>query len=150
MHGPYLVKKIPLEKERWKPKWWNWEVFQMMCGFLAQSRLSTYVCLFFFLSLSLVLLPPILSLRQSATAALFCAKGDIEVDPWSPGETRLSVSLPQPSWHYVAHGGQGQSREWRSVSLAHDTLGLVCGREWMSWTRDWANSYPVMESARGN
>lgn len=68
----------------------------MMCGFLAQSHLSTYVCLssFFFFFLSLVLLPPILSLRESATVALFCAKGDTEVDPWSPGQTRLSVSLP--------------------------------------------------------
>lgn len=67
----------------------------MMCGFLAQSRLSTYVCLSsFFIFLSLVLLPPILSLRESATVALFCAKGDTEVDPWSPGQTRLSVSLP--------------------------------------------------------
>lgn len=69
----------------------------MMCGFLAQSRLSTYVCLSSFFSFffkSLVLLPPILSLRESAAVALFCAKGDTEVDPWSPGQTRLSVSLP--------------------------------------------------------
>lgn len=58
---------------------------------LIYIRLSLFFFLFF---LSLVLLPPILSLRESATVALFCAKGDTEVDPWSPGQTRLSVSLP--------------------------------------------------------
>lgn len=58
---------------------------------LIYIRLSLF---FFFFFLSLVLLPPILSLRESATVALFCAKGDTEVDPWSPGQTRLSVSLP--------------------------------------------------------
>lgn len=59
---------------------------------LIYIRLSLFFFFFFFKSL--VLLPPILSLRESATVALFCAKGDTEVDPWSPGQTRLSVSLP--------------------------------------------------------
>lgn len=39
---------------------------------------------------------------------------------------------------------------WGSGSITSMMLGFSCSWEWMSWTRDRANSYPVMESARGN
>lgn len=48
--------KTALERERWKTKWWNWELFQMICPFLyrALSRPSPLIfpCLPFYLPLS--------------------------------------------------------------------------------------------------
>lgn len=139
--------KSALQRERWKAKWWNWELFQMICRLLYQllSHPSPLIslCLPFYLSLC----PSctfVCFISETIDDGPFRAKGDIEADLETRGSDE-AISLPLSTlvalWTRGRVGGQGQARARRSVPRAHDTL-----RDWfvegerVGWTRGWTNA----------
>lgn len=138
-------QKSALRRERWKTKWWNWELFEWFVVFYISLShvplvLSPHVSPFISPSLTVSI--------TSCTSACFylgddqwwplCSarNGDIEADLKTLGSDE-TVSLSQPF-----RGGQGQTlgTALGSFWLMTRSGDWFCRGERMRWTRSQTNA----------
>lgn len=147
----------PSTWERRNTKSWNWELFQIICRFLAQflSHPSPLIaqCVPFYLSLSHTFVSCtsvcFLSLRRSMMASLFSAKGDFEADLKTLGSGE-AISLPCG----IINLREGRGFKVMNIGMALSSSGswhaqrLVCGGEQMRWSRGQTKAKPLVESTK--